>query len=371
MTFAMACNRFFLGYWYIYMPSVFAGSPTVTQPPIAPGAGASILEIIRYRTAVLEWVGKLFREVTDFVSDFTDVIDESHFRSIESQSPSGQELDARNQVYALSTLIGNNTQPIIDAMLHIIEEHLVTDPPDFDVNNIVDLIVTSMEKELDETNANSIYAFRTLLKAHISAILLDSAFAILSTDTTEITTTVNAFIDRAKSTLEEEMFLVERRTLNDLALDSCLDSDVASDAIARLNAKKGRQFTEIENKAEELRFEWTMRAYDRAFERQRIRIQGLQLLPVSFPGGLFPVLGELIDKRFLNPQNFINALPNVLQTAMGGFTDLAKLIQESRLDIPQTNTRSVQAYGQLITALATSMANVAQAAGQLGTMEAS
>lgn len=311
------------------------------------------------------------REITDYVSSFEKALKASEIPDIQFVEASGQEVNARNKLFSLADAIGSKTEPIIDAMLNVLEQNFITSPPTFDVNSIVTLITTAITKELDENNPNSIYAFRVLLKNHINTILLDNAFSILTTDETDITTTVNSFITRSKATLEEEMFLFERQKINELATKGTLDSFIATEAIARIEARKGRRFKEIENEAEELRMKLRTEAFERAFERQRVRLQGFQLLPVSFPQGLFPVLGELIDKRFLNPQQFLANLPNVLDTSMQGFRDLAGLIQTSRLAIPDTNTKAVQSYSELLNVVAQNLSNVALAVAKFGTMEAS
>ncbi|KKK47596.1 hypothetical protein LCGC14_3153610, partial [marine sediment metagenome] len=56
--------------------------------------------------------------------------------------------------------------------------------------------------------------------------------------------------------------------MNQLDIDGVLDSDIGSEVLARVLAKKGRQYKEIEFQAEEIRMKWSNDAFDRAIQRE-------------------------------------------------------------------------------------------------------
>ena len=343
------------------IPALFA-----VKPP------TSFVDIQVYRAQLLEWSAGLLGDIAEYFSDYRNAYE----NGIVIPEPTLAAEDLREQdaiegLLALAERIKEKTDPIIDGMLEALDQIIANRPPVVDVSSIVDLAVDAIEAELDVNNPLSIYAFRTTVSTFITGILLDTAFDLLSADTTDITNTVNAYITRAKSELDDQMVSLDRELLNSLATRGVLDSEIAATAIARANAKKGRQYTEIENKAEELRQTLKNDAYERAFKRAEARIRAMQLLPLELPPGILGLLGDVIAKQYLDPNAFVGNLPNLLATAAGGFGDIARLLQQGRTVAYNGEIEELSAYTNALRMIADNVSRVMDAVGKMSTMEAS
>lgn len=350
--------------------------PNLNAQPIpalfAPKPPTSFVDIQVYRAQLLEWSAGLLGDIAEYFSDYRNayengiVIPEPTLASEDLR-----EQDAIEGLLALAERIKEKTDPIIDGMLEALDQIIANRPPVVDISNIVDLAVDAIEAELDPNNPVSIYAFRTTVSTYITGVLLNTAFELLAADTTEITTTVNAYIARAKSELDERMIETERVDINTLATRGVLDSEIAATTIARANAKKGRLYIEIDNKAEELRQQLKNDAYERAFKRTDARIRAMSLLPLELPPGVIGLLGDVIAKQYLDPNAFVGNLPNILATAAGGFGDIARLLQQGRNASYQGQIAELGGYTDALRMIADNISRVMDATGKMATMEAS
>lgn len=350
--------------------------PTLNAQPIpalfAVKPPTSFVDIQVYRAQLLEWSAGLLGDIAEYFSDYRNayengiVIPEPTLASEDLR-----EQDAIEGLLALAERIKEKTDPIIDGMLEALDQIVANRPPVVDISSIVDLAVDAIEAELDPNNPISIYAFRTTVSTYITGILLDTAFDLLAADTTDITNTVNAYITRAKSELDDQMIISERRDLNELATRGVLDSEIAATTITRANAKKGRLYIEIENKAEELRQTLKNDAYERAFKRTDARIRAMSLLPLELPPGIIGLLGDVIARQYLDPNAFIGNLPNILATAAGGFGDTARLLQQMRTVAYQGEISELGGYTDALRMIADNISRVMDATGKMATMEAS
>jgi hypothetical protein len=126
------------------------------------------------------------------------------------------------------------------------------------------------------------------------------------------------------------MFLVERKSLNTLASNWTLDSTIAADTIARITARKGREYADVEFKAETLRTERLLAAYTRQMDRARIRVDTFNRAPLEMSAAVANILGEAVAARYINPNQFASNLPSVIGTSMDGLVQLMNSLQKSR-----------------------------------------
>lgn len=349
------------------MPSTVISQSAPSPPSI--GGTSAIQQIMEYRARVTKWAGDVIKDVADYVGQFEGVVRPYEFPNIIFEEASGQELSAKDDLYELATKIKNRTDQVIDAMLESLGSQ-ISNPPDIDIGAIVDRLLEYLDIEIGSGN-DSILSFRALVRAYVETVLLDSAFAVLSTELTEINTAVEAFKSSAKSQLDEEMFMLERRTINELETIGMLDSSVAADLLSRISARKARRYIEIDEKAEQLRFEYLRDAWNRSIERVRVRIQALGLLPLSLPSQLYTVLGDLVASRILDPRSFVTNFPNILATGVGALTNLAEMLQRNRLQKPMTQGSIVQIYGNFVDAIARNLGALGESVAKLATWEAS
>jgi hypothetical protein len=352
---------------------------STTSLPAAPITG-DFTNVQQFRTELAKWAGEELKSYQKYIESFAAAVSANEIPDIVTPrvefglDPGYHNTEGliRLDYQALSDNIADKADQIIDTLISVAERDLAnTRRINVDVDNLVSLVERAFEKELDSTNPLSIYAFRTILKNFINTLLLDSSFQILATDLTAVDKTVTAFINRSKSTLDDELFLVERRNLNDLALDGVLDSSIASEAISRISARKGRQFIEIENQAEELKRKLTNDAFERQYEKQRIRISALTNAPYNLPPAAFGILGSLFDKIFPDPNSFLSALPNLLSTAAKGYDDLLAYWTKVRFKETDTDIATVQAYTEYQKFISENLIGIYQALAKMSTFEAS
>lgn len=348
--------------------------PSITAQPVpAFGVltGKGFVDIQLYRAQIVEWSADLLEEITEYMSNLKNVYDSIVIPEPTFASEDLREIAAIQGLLDLAERIKDKTDPVIDGMLEALDQVIANRPPVVDISTIVDLAVEAIERELDPNNALSIYAFRQTVSTYITAVLLNTAFDLLAADTTEINTTVNAYITRAKSELDDRMIETERVDINTLATRGVLDSEIAATTISRANAKKGRLYIEIENKAEELRQALKNDAYGRAFERAKVRISAMSLLPLELPAGIYSLLGDVIARQYLDPNAFIGNLPNILGVAANGFGDIGRLLQQGRATSYTGQISELSGYTDAIRMIADNMSRVMDAIGKMATMEAS
>jgi len=344
--------------------------PTTVSTPVAPTSVTDFNDIMEFRMSIMNWAGDIMKEIADYLSDFDSAISASTIPNPGLEGATGTELTARNKLQSLAEVIQTRTTTIVDTMLDKLED-IAVNPPTIDIDSLVTLVETAYTKELDENNPLSVYAMREVARSYVSTVLLDSAFELLSGDETEITTTVDIFISRRKSEIDERLYTTERRTFNQLASSSVLDSEIASDAIVRANGKKTRLYGEVDSEAEELRQRLRTDAYQRAFERQKTRIAAVGLLPFQLPPGLAEMINSILLRNYIDPTSFVGNLPQIIGFGVDGFSRLAEFGQRDRVVEAETDVGAINAYSNMVNTISGNLAQVATAIGKFATMEAS
>lgn len=353
------------------MPNIPELQPVQQPSVLIPQPGVDIERIISYRGQLLQWGAGTMNNIAKYLANYADIVEDRDVPEPELEAAGQTEQDAINGLMQLAAQIKNQTTPVIDGMLSSLDDIIANRPPTIDITSLVGLIETALQKELDQTNPLSVYAMRELARSYVSSLLLNTSFEVLSSDTTDITNAVNAFIARRKSEIDEQLFSVERRDINELANDSVFDSEIASTAIVRANAKKTRLYAEVDNEAEIMRQRLTNDAFERAFRRAESRIRGLSLLPMELPPGIYGIVGDVINRQYLDPNAFISNLPSVIGYATDGFGTIAQLLQRGRHDAYRGQIDEMNAYTNLLQFIAASLAQVADAIAKITTMEAS
>lgn len=338
---------------------------------LTPLTGVDFERIQSYRAQLLHWGSGVTFNIADYLTRYMDYVEDREIPDPVLEAAGQDEIDAVDRLLDLATQIKNQASPIIDGMMSALDDILANQPPTIDITTLVGLIETALQKELDQNNPLSIYAMRELARSYVSALLLNTSFEVLASDTTDITSAVNAFITRRKSEIDEQLFSQERRSLNELANDSVLDSEIAATAITRANARKTRLYAEVDNEAEIMRQRLTNDAFERAFRRAETRIRGLALLPMELPAGIYGIVGDVINRQYLDPNAFISSLPSVLGYATDGFGTIAQLLQRGRHEAYQGQISEMNAYTNLLQFIAAALAQVADAIAKMTTMEAS
>ena len=354
------------------MPEIPGLNP-VQQPILAvPAPGTVDFERVNaYRAQILQWAVGTMNNIAQWLSNLVAFIEDHEVPEPTLLSEDTRELNAVQRLLDLSTQIKDRADGVIDGMLESLDEIVANRPPAIDVSALVSLIETALRKELDQTNPLSVYALREVARSYVASLLMNSTFEVLNTDTTQINGTVNAYINRRKSEIDEQLFTVERRSVNELANDSLLDSEIAATSITRMNAKKTRLYGEVDDAAEELRQRLMNEAYERAFKRADARTRAMSLLPLELPAGTYGIIGDVINRQYLDPNAFVSNLPGVIGLATGGFGDVANLLQRGRLEQYKGEIAEVGTYTDLLRVIAGNMTQVADAIGKISTMEAS
>jgi len=306
--------------------------------------------------------------IAQYITGFSTKLDE-----LVDPSPGGNESSAEDELKDLSVSISNQTDPIISALMSMVDKRINTEEPTFDIQNLIDKASAELFDQLDSTDAD-VTVVRELLRSIVDTALLDSSYQILAADISDVDATVEAFKTEAKSQLDDRMFELERRSVNTMISDGVLDFDIGAELSSRITARKGRQYTEIDNKAEELREQLLQNRWQRLIDEQRTKLQAGQLLKgnmIELPTALYDLLGDLARRRFVNTDTFANALPNILNSAVLGLSNLKESTQRDRLHSVETQLASGKAIIDLWNIISTNLQGVARSASQLATFEAS
>lgn len=332
------------------------------------GDEPDVLKALKYRTQVNQYAQSFLNVIASYMTGFTTNLDE-----LLMPEPDGDEERAIEALYDESKALAVKIRSFADAIIEALSNDLVTNPIDPDLSTFIDAVQTAILAEI-QAGDETIAEFRALLKTIVDLALLDSSYAILSSDSVLIENAVDGFISRTKSEADTKFARIDRQTINELDLDGVLDSDIGAEIIARTQMDKVRAYLEIEYKGEELRLEWTNDALDRAIERVRTKVQAGGILPTDLlrlPPALYDLLGDLARKRFLDRNAFVNAYPSMLTNALNGLADTARIWQQSRFkgaDYPLDVGKTIIDLFGLVT---TNLQSIAGAVAKMSTFEAS
>jgi hypothetical protein len=189
---------------------VVTGTPFPTPPSVS-GSDSPFIVIQKYRAAMAKFVGDFYLGIGSYVDDFARIAKPSYYRDSELQPATADDLAARQALLDSSQNLLTQSDPIIATMLQIMQDQLITNRPDLDIQALVDKIIAVIDLELDSNE--DVEIFRGLLKALVSAVMLDSAFNLLSADTNEITTIVNGFKTTIQTKIEAQFTGLDNQTL--------------------------------------------------------------------------------------------------------------------------------------------------------------
>jgi len=346
------------------------GKPSLPTTPVIPETITSIEQVLKARLDTAKWAADVIKEVVRYLSDWQDQIAGREVPNPSFPGASGQELASRNAIYELSTQIKDKTEPIINKYLNAIDTIVQNNPPTLDISAIVDLVEQALTAELDENNPLSAYSMRAFVKSYVSTLLLDSTFDVLATDTTQITTTVDAYISRRQSEVDRQYAHTDRENWNQLASRGALDSEIVDTVQARNVNRKLRDYKEIDDAAEELRQRLLLDAFDRAFKRVDARLRGMTLLPLELPSGVYGMIADIVSRQYLDPNAFIGNLPNVIGFATEGYGTLINHLLQERTTRYEGANNELQAFGQYLDVITKGLSEIGLAVAKISTWEA-
>ncbi|HEC64974.1 MAG TPA: hypothetical protein ENI23_06765 [bacterium] len=347
---------------------VIIPTPGIPASLLIVGDEPDVLKALKYRTQVGQYGASFLNVIAQYMTSFSTNLDE-----LVMPVSAGDEEAALNELFDKGNFLSSQLQPLTEALITAMENELAGNTVDFDVQGLVDTIMTRILAELN-TGDESVEMFRTLLKGIIDSALLNSSYGILSSESILITDSVDSFISRSKSVLDEQMVELERQSMNQLDIDGVLDSDIGSEVLARVLAKKGRQYKEIEFQAEEIRMKWSNDAFDRAIQRERTKIQAGSLLPVELlkiPSEFYRLMGDLVNKRFLDRNQFINTYPSMLTSCVASLESVARLRQGDRHVSANYSLEVGKTIIELFGLMSGNLQSIATSIAKMGTFEAS
>lgn len=342
--------------------------PNIPAALLITGDESDPMKALKYRTQTAQYSAAFLNIIAKYMTGFSTNLDE-----LVMPAMTGDEQNALNKLYDQSNDLVTDLGPLRDAIITALDKDLITAPPDFDIQAVIDLIISHIEQELG-SSTNDIATFRALLKSIIDLALMDSSYQILGSESIIITNSVNAFISRGKSTLDQKYARLDRKTINELDFDGTLDSSIAAEVIARAQQDKARDYLEVEYKGEELRIEWTNEAFDRAIERMKTKISAAALLPVDLirlPSALYDLLGDLMRRRFFDRNTFLNNYPNMIAEGFNGLEAVARLRQNDRHVTGNYSLEVGKTVIQLFLQMSQNLQSIASSIAKLSTFEAS
>lgn len=368
-----------------YMPFIGTGFPFGSnqqavyqflgaQPPLyldGASGDTTVLDVLKYRAEISRWAAGLIRELTDYITQYAEVITFQDIPQLKYYAEGGKETTAQDKILNLTQAISDQTTPIINGLLTAINKFLVISPPTLDVNGILALVESELKNVELGFGQTSIYHYRNLYTGFLQAILLSNYFVIPTTESAAITSEVNAFITRAKNRLDTEVVLLDRRNINVLAANWTLDSTIASDLLSRAQIKKAREYVDIDAQAEALRQEKIAQAYQRQVDRATVRVQAFGHAPLELQAAVAGILGEAVAARYINPNQFASNLPSVINSSVDGLVQLMNSLQRSREHHMNLDLQSFGAVVNAIDVITRGLYNNAQAVAKFATMEAS
>lgn len=342
--------------------------PNLPAALLITGTESDPMKALKYRTQTAQYSAAFLNIIARYMTGFSTNVDE-----LVMPAMTGDEQNALNKLYDQSENLVTDMGPLRDAIIAALEEDLVTAQPEFDLQNIIDLIVSRIQEELG-AGSSDIATFRALLKSIINLALMDSSYQILGSESVMISNAVNAFVNRGKSTLDQKYARFDKKTWNEIDFDGMLDSSIGAEVIARAQQDKARDYLEVEYKGEEFRIEWTNAAFDRAIERVKAKISAGALLPVDLirlPSSLYDLLGDLMRRRFFDRSSFINNYPNIISEGFNGLEAVARIRQNDRHVSTNFSLEVARVVIGMFMQMTQNLQSVASSVAKLSTFEAS
>lgn len=345
------------------------GQLGVNAPPsqLVTDTGASpALQILQYRSQLSSRSYALMASIAQYITGISTNLDEKIL-----PTPSGDEDNAMDKLYDLGNTIAGQADPVIAAMIGLVNNHITTEQPDFDIQTLLDKAVTELFAELDSADA-SVEVARELLMSIVNSALLNSAYGVLAD--ADIDNAIDAFKTNAKSQADDQIITLDRKTINEHITDGMLDSDIGANIITRAMARKVRQYTEIDNQALIRRLEYLNAQFQQKLDRERNKVQAGALLSrdmIRLPDALYDLIGELARRRFADVDSFAQALPNLLSTSAQALDSVKRNLQSDRFRQTEIDIESAREIINLWNVISTNLRGIATSLGAMGTFEAS
>lgn len=343
----------------------------ILTPPLPGALGIDatetpVLQALQARTQAVAYSASLINAIARYTTSFN-----TNFNTLQLQAEDGDEASSLAKLYDLGNTISTQVDPIINALLGVLNKSLTTQEPDIDIQSLLDKIVPVIFGYLD---AEDIADARAVLRANLDLLFLDSAWNILATDITDVDAIINAFKTEAKSQLDEKMFELERRDINSLISAGLIDSTIGADTITRISKTKGRQFTEIDAKAVQLRNELLEQRFQRTVERNKGKLESQRIFAsslIQFPDSLTDLIGDLARRRFLDNNAFAQSLPNIIQSAVSSLSNVKELGQRDRFQSADVQIEVGKTIIGLFGDMINTLGSISSSAAKLATFEAS
>lgn len=346
--------------------------PPFPTPPSPSTTDGTFDLIQKYRAAIAKWAGDVYREMSMYADDFSRAAGPNKWKDATLASPDATEADVLTRIKDTALEIKDKTMPLIDALSEIAEEFLVTNKPSVDMTTFLQNLMNAVNAYLSSSADNE--DFRNLLKSIVDLVLLDSTFVLTSSDISDVDTTVNNFITRAKSEADTQFLYVDRQNINDLIAKGIFQSDMGANLLQKLALSKARAYAEIDARAEELRRQLLNDAWQRLFMKVELRIRAGSILPadlVALPSGIFSLLGEVLRRVFPDPQNYALSLPGILLNALNALVSLADHLQRERATRSGIDNEINRNITSLFNVISSVLQSVAEGAAKMATFEAS
>jgi len=146
------------------------------------------------------------------------------------------------------------------------------------------------------------------------------------------------------------------------------------ETLNRTDLRKQRLLLEMNAQAEVLRAQRKGRAYDSAINREKTKIQTGVILPVQLlrlPPEIYDVIAELVRRRFLDKNRYVELLPALTANAVEGLKEVGKRLQEDRFRTAGFTLEQRRLENEYVYQINRNLESIANAAGKLGTFEAS
>lgn len=289
--------------------------------------------VLAYRTEMAKWVGDQAQTMSKVVDNFNSLMTASKYRNSNLTGQTTDELNTIDKIVEMAGDLQVKTLPLVESFATEASSLLTGKPTVPNLQDLVDAVTASILSELDSAQTNSIEAFKTLIKSIIDTALLNTTYDITATELSEIATQKASFISDKKSEADEKTFLIERETVNNLISKGQLNATRGADTLTRMTAKKTRIYLEIEKQADQYEIELKKEAFQRIYDKMRIKIESGTIVPqelIKLPNAAYGIFDGILARLFLSPGEFVNQLPQILVASINSLNDVARLLQDER-----------------------------------------
>lgn len=336
---------------------------------------ANIFEqVLQYRTLMAEWVGTNAKSMSNLINNFDGLLNSNFYRNTAVPGQTGDESTTIANIVDMANDLKLKTLPLIEDFADAASALLAAPPSVPNLQALVDAVVASILSELDDTEPESIAVFKALIKSIVDTALLNTTYDITAGELTEIATLKAAFISERESKLEEKMFLIERQSVASLVAKTKINSTKGTEILARGAAHKARLFLEIADQASEYERQLRNEAFQRIYEKMKIKIQSGTIIPqelIKLPNAAYGIFDGILNRLFLSPGQFVNQLPQILVAAIQSLGDVTRLLQDDRYKRLAGDQQSDQNITQLFSTVLSGYSSLIQSTGKLATFEGS